>query len=197
MGKSKTTWRLFVALEIPDTVRQYLEGIQANLRRAGTPVKWVRPEGIHLTLKFLGDVASHRAEELTRALEKAVTGCAPFQLQPAEVGAFPSVRNPRVIWVGLEGESAALNGLHKGVERAMRKRGFPGERRPFTPHLTLGRVRRDATRSDLEALGRAMVDLDAEVCAPWDVASLALIRSQLFPDGARYTILSRIPLRGS
>ena len=134
--------RTFVALELPGVVGQTLADTIERLKGAAGGVRWVRPEGIHLTLKFLGDVEETRIPEIVAAVQQASGGTAPFTLQTSEVGGFPRLERARVLWVGLEGDLETLAGLQMEVEGALGTLGFPPERRRFFPHLTLGRARR-------------------------------------------------------
>jgi 2'-5' RNA ligase len=148
-------------------------------------VRWVAPEGIHLTLRFLGEVDEARLDELGAALEQAVAGREAPRLAPGSLGAFPSLRRPRVIWIGLEEDGRRLEPLHVAVEGAARLLGWPAETRAFRPHLTLGRVR-DPRRGVPPELVQALA---AERVATWPSSPqrcVALMRSHLSPHGARY-----------
>ncbi|GAB4576388.1 MAG: RNA 2',3'-cyclic phosphodiesterase [Anaerolineae bacterium] len=190
--------RLFIALELPDHVLQALQTLQSRLRQqpGGQAVRWVRPEGIHLTLKFLGEVPARQEADITRAMEAAALGHTALALQAMGVGCFPNPRKPRVIWVGLAGDLARLNALQGAVERALNPLGFPPEKRGFSPHLTLGRTRRDARPDAIRALSALVTGVQVESpLAEWEAASVSLIRSELRPDGARYTRLASAALR--
>ena len=147
--------KLFVAVNLPDGVRRALWQATAPLRDAEYPVQWVRPEGIHLTLKFLGEVEAAREPELRGALSRAVAGARAVPLAVRGFGVFPDMSRPRVIWTGLEPDPA-LELLQHGVEREFGPLGFPPEGRPFRPHLTLGRAARDARPRDFGGLGKAL-----------------------------------------
>lgn len=189
--------RTFIAIGLPGPVRQALERWQQQL---GVPrvryVKWVRPEGIHLTLKFLGNVDEARLPELASALGLAVAGSGSFSLQTGAPGAFPSPRSPRVVWVGLEGDLPALQRLFRSVEEALAALGFPREGRPFAPHLTLGRLRETATRADREELAQALAGLPVENPLSINVEEIHVMKSQLAPTGATYTSLYSIGMGG-
>ncbi len=193
--------RLFVALELPRPVLEALETLQARLQAdaAARAVRWVRPAGIHLTLKFLGEIPASRQADLIRAVEAAADGHAPLALQAAGLGCFPNAGRPRVVWAGLAGDLAGLEALQRGVERALGPLGFPPEKRPFSPHLTLGRVRREAGPAEARALGALVMHHAAELgespLARWTAAEVSLVRSELERSGARYTTLSEAPLR--
>ncbi|MBN2469641.1 MAG: RNA 2',3'-cyclic phosphodiesterase [Anaerolineae bacterium] len=195
------TLRLFVALELPPPVLDVLKGLQARLQRdAAHCVRWVRPGGIHLTLKFLGEVPASQKTDIIRALEAAADGHPPLALQVAGLGCFPNTSRPRVVWAGLAGDLDALEALQRSTERALSPLGFPPEKRGFSPHLTLGRVQRSASPAEARALGglvaQTAADLGDTALAGWTASGVGLIRSELERSGARYTRLFDTPLRG-
>jgi len=147
--------RLFVALNLPDQVRRALWDAAAPVRDLGLPVRWVSPEGIHLTLKFLGDVADEQEPELRAALTRAAGGGRPLPVAVRGFGVFPDYVRPRVIWAGLDPDPA-LELLQHRVEREFGPLGFPTEGRPFHPHLTLGRAAREARPRDFHGLAGAL-----------------------------------------
>jgi 2'-5' RNA ligase len=153
----------------------------------------VRVEGIHLTLKFLGNVAPELIEEIKPALGRAASQTAPIHIEPAGCGAFPTMKSPRVIWVGLRGQVGPLSELARRVEAAMVPLGFKPEDRPFKPHLTVGRVR---DRARLEALQQILLAHQDFTAEPFDAAEVVLYKSELRPDGARYTPLFKAPFSG-
>jgi 2'-5' RNA ligase len=180
--------RTFIALDLPAGVQEALDKFEKALQKAQAPISWIRPERIHLTLKFLGDVAPERIPEIQRSLGIVAGTMSPFRLQASGCGAFPSLRQMRVIWVGLQGDGPALNNLQEGVEEAMVRLGFRREDRPFRPHLTLGRVKGRQHLRHLQDLLIAHQSFEAEA---FDVTELVLYKSELRPEGARYTPLFR------
>ncbi len=190
-------WRLFIAIELPPHILDHISAIQDWLRERVPPrtVRWVAPQGIHLTLKFLGDVPVRQQEALQEALAQAVRGHAPFQLAAGGMGCFPNPRRPRVAWVGVHENPEALQRLRDAVEAQIAPLGYPTEARPFHPHLTLGRVRRDARRSDVQALGTLIAESALQQRETWTVREVTLVRSQLKPSGAVYTPLFHAPLQ--
>jgi 2'-5' RNA ligase len=189
--------RTFVAIELTDDLLKSLSRLQERLERQ-TPhgaVRWVRPEGVHLTLKFLGDVPTTRVPRIAEAVASACRGGAPFSFDVAGLGCFPNPSRPRVLWVGVEEPTGALARLHKALERELAGIGFAPERRPFKPHLTLGRVRRKVNRSDRGRLGALVAESDVGRLGGMTVASVSLIRSDLRPTGAVYTELARATLQ--
>lgn len=190
-GGPKGDLRLFWALELPTPVRDDLALLQRELKRSGADVRWVRPEGIHLTLKFLGRTRRELVPELIAAAGKAASACPPLSLAARAVGAFPRPAQPRVVWAGLEGDLAELSRLAAELSRAMAGVGFAPDKRPFSPHLTLGRVK---SGRDKQALGRAMA-LAADHSGPGFIArELILFRSILAPAGAEYSVIDRLKL---
>lgn len=176
--------RLFVAINLPEALRHTLWTATEPLRAAGYPVRWVEETGLHLTLKFLGEVAPSREAEIVGAVQSAVEGARPFPLALEGVGAFPTLARPRVVWIGCEA-APPLELLQHRVERALSALGFPVEGRPFRPHLTIGRARRDARPRDFGGLEQVVGGL--VVRGEWAVSSVDLMESVLRPSGAQYT----------
>ncbi len=185
------TVRAFVAIELDVELRRALGALCARLCRApqGRLGRWVSPEGIHLTLQFLGDVPRARIPELEQALQRAVAGVRPFEVTLSGLGCFPNAQRPRVLWVGIEEATGALQSLQRAVERELQGIGFRPEGRPFTPHLTLARVRdhvRNAERAELGSWVRAEA---VGALGSMHVHEVCLMQSDLRPGGAVYTRL--------
>jgi len=176
--------RLFIAINLPPDLRQRLWEVAEPLRTAGYPVRWVAPDGVHLTLKFLGEVPPDREPQVVVAIGVAVQGAKRFTLPMGGFGAFPSLSSPRVVWAGCE-PVPALELLQDRVEREMERLGFPLEGRPFHPHLTLGRVQRNARANAFRDLESRINEL--AFAGEATVESVDLMESQLARDGARYT----------
>lgn len=185
--------RSFIAIDLPEVVRQSLESLALELRKADAPVGWTRPEGIHLTLKFLGNVAPSSIDQIKPILADIASGVEVFRLQACGCGAFPNIKQPRVIWAGMRGESEPLIQLQKEIDLALAPLGFEPEDRPFKPHLTLGRVK---GRQNLRSLQQILLANQEFTAEPFDVTELVLYKSELRPDGARYTPLFRAPFSG-
>ncbi|UCF03190.1 MAG: RNA 2',3'-cyclic phosphodiesterase [Deltaproteobacteria bacterium] len=183
--------RSFIAIDFPDETRKALEDIQKELKQCGAGVRWVKPSSIHLTLKFLGNIQAALVEEIALAVAQEIRDQPPITLRPAGLGAFPSRRKPRVIWIGMEGEVQRLNGIQARVENALEPLGFVREKRDFRPHLTIGRVK---DRRRLQSLVDAMATLDMEPFNSFDADEIILYKSDLRPTGAIYTKLHRMPL---
>ncbi len=192
--------RAFIAIELPNSVKSALSQLLDNLRQSNhAPVKWVNPDSIHLTLKFLGNIAAGTVPELTKAISEAARGIAPLRLELGELGVFPNLRAPRVVWVGLGGEIATLSVIQEKIESALIPLGFPPERRAFSPHLTLGRVRERASPEARRCLGEAVASLKMgtkmDTKLSFTVDSLSLMRSRLTREGAFYSRLSSVALQ--
>lgn len=188
------TLRTFVAVEISEEVRQRAIALVEVLRASQADVRWVAPETMHLTLKFLGDVPAVETPAVCRAVAEGVAGCKPFALEMRGVGAFPNAHRPRTVWLGAGAGSDALVELHKAVDRTLRALGYPREDRRFEPHLTIGRVRDG--RLGLDVLAGLIGDLSAEPVGAWQVGEVVVFSSLLRPEGPLYTPLSRAPLAG-
>jgi 2'-5' RNA ligase len=193
-----TTLRTFIAIELDDELRINLGRLQDRLRSQVAPrcVRWVSPEGIHLTLKFLGDTPAIKVGDVQAALARAVAGIPPFTVTMGGLGCFPNLRRPRVVWVGLQEVTGALVRLRDAVEAEVSPLGFPTERRAFQPHLTLGRVQRYASSSEVRELGEAVLTSPAGTLDEMKVSGVFYIKSDLRPTGAVYTILSEAKLQG-
>ncbi|CAA9395173.1 MAG: 2'-5' RNA ligase [uncultured Chloroflexia bacterium] len=188
--------RLFVALELPPEVRAVLVAGQQNLATQQLAIRWADPAGAHLTLKFLGSVASTEVDAVTVAMQQGASGHASFTLQTTGLGAFPNLRQPRVVWLGLDGALQMLHSLQQDIERWIAPLGYPAEQHPFNPHLTLGRTQKDATTIQRTAIGRAVQQASALTQATWTVDSVSLMRSTLRPQGPIYTQVARQALTG-
>ncbi|MFH1652040.1 MAG: RNA 2',3'-cyclic phosphodiesterase [Chloroflexota bacterium] len=189
------TIRAFIALELPPEVRAGLGSLQSRLIAGGpAPVKWVDPAGIHLTLKFLGNVPGAQVSGIAAAITRASAGINPFHLRLEGLGVFPGPRSVRVIWVGLGGELEPLQRLQRGLESQLSPLGFLPENRGFTPHLTLGRVRESAAPPERERLGQLVTVTPAGTAADFTVDAVNLMQSRLTPQGAVYRRLESVPL---
>lgn len=181
--------RLFVSIPFPSAVRERLHRASAPLRRVDG-VRGVRAEQLHLTLRFLGDVARERLSAIAAGLERAAAGVPPFPLLLAGAGAFPAPERPRVLWIGAE-PAPALGRLHAAVEDALGAAGFPPEDRPFHPHVTVGRFRGGRPPP---ALARALAEIEVE--ARHEVSEIALVWSRLAASGARHESIASPRLGG-
>jgi len=183
--------RAFVAVEVPPTIREQLAAIQDRLKNAGVEASWTRPGGVHLTLKFLGEVREEQVPQIVRALSIAASDTGRFRLGIGGVGTFPNASSARVAWLGITGEVGKLAKLQAAVEQALVGLGLEPDDRPYTPHLTLARIKcirkRDAWLKALEGLAACKLP-------DFDVTSISLISSDLKPGGAVYRELGSVAL---
>ncbi len=188
--------RSFIAIELPDELKQGLTQLEARLKMGKQPwVKWADPYSIHLTLKFLGNIAVDRISEITRAMEEAVQGVSPFHLEAKDLGVFPNLRRVQVIWVGVSGEVDKLNQLQQHIESKLARLGFTPESRPFTPHLTLARLRDRASLDERQRLGQLIASTRFEAAYAIKVDAINLMRSQLTREGAIYSRIGSVELK--
>jgi 2'-5' RNA ligase len=191
--------RAFLAADMPPEVRENVARIQDQLRSTigSIPVRWVRPDGIHLTLRFLGDIPEPRIAPIVEALGPVASASAPMVLALGEPGAFPTHHRPRVLWVGVQDPSSGLRALTGRLEETLQTLGFPREDRAFRAHLTLGRVRDGAGRTEFEGIEKALEEFAPSEGASWRLQTLTLHRSILKPDGPTYSVLGRLILGGA
>jgi 2'-5' RNA ligase len=188
--------RSFIAIELPDELKLALTRLQERLKSGGQKsVKWVDSNSIHLTLKFLGNINIDMVGKIATTLTVAVRGVSPFRLELTGLGAFPGLNRIQVIWVGLGGDVEQLIKLQQRVESSVVPFGFTPESRPFTPHLTLARVRDEATAYDRQALAKLITGTGLEAAYIIDVDSVHLMRSQLTRLGAIYSRLNSFRLQ--
>ncbi len=189
--------RSFVAVNFSAALRQHLASLIQQLAQAAPPrtVRWVEAESIHLTLKFLGDVPSANIQKIAEALNESVRRIASFEFTPGSLGCFPDARRPRVVWIGVDQEGASkLMRLQSTVEAALNPLGYPPEDRPFSPHITLGRVRREAAPHEAARLGQAIAARPASQWGAERVEAVQLMKSDLRSSGPIYTSLFVVEL---
>lgn len=197
--------RTFIAIELEEAQHRALRDVQTRLKRelataktagssAARDVRWVAPDNIHLTLKFLGDVDAAIMPSLQQAIADACAGIAPFSLNIAGAGAFPNTRRPNVIWVGVGGEVDRATELAQRIDEACAALSFACEERPFSPHLTLGRVKRDARPSDRQFIGEMIANAQVDHLGELPVEHVSMMKSELHPSGSVYTRLAEIRL---
>ncbi len=191
--------RCFIAIEFSPALRRYLGSVSQKLANAAPEraVSWVKSDSIHLTLKFLGDTPHNIIVKLIESLTHVAAHLAPFALTTTQLGCFPNLRQPRVIWVGLDRDSAShLIELQKAVEAATVPLGFPTEARPFSPHITLGRVRRDVSPAGAARVGEAVKSAGRIEPASDSIQAVILMKSDLQRGGPIYTPLHKATLTG-
>lgn len=187
MGKA----RAFIAIEIPEDIKLQLKQVQERLKQGLTGVNWARPEGIHLTLKFLGNIDEEMISRIGDSMKKATERSSVFSIRLSGLGIFPGPRFPRVVWIGVKEGGEDLKGLNRAIDKTMDKLGFSAEEREFRPHLTLGRVRSQERRDELL---KAIEELQNFETGSFEAREVSLIKSDLKPGGAVYTKLLTVPL---
>ena len=185
------TIRTFIAIKLPENTITSLREVQEGIRSHGIHLRWVRPENIHLTLKFLGDIKEDNLEKITAALHESIAAYEPISLYAKGLGVFPGIKRPRVVWVGIAGQLESLIGLQQSLEQGLEGLGFEKEKRPFKGHLTLGRIKR---RIDPKQLGNALIKYDEFKSETFSAENIVMYKSELKPTGAVYTEIVKIPL---
>ena len=178
--------RTFIAIELDKKIKELLSKIQSELKSTNADVKWVTPENIHLTLKFLGEVKEEKIPRIIQSLKEACSNVKPFNIEIKNIGAFPNTKSPRVIWAGIEEGKEKLKELADLIEGSLIKLEFPEEERPFSCHITLGRVK---TPENKEILCQKIGQIQFSPLSQ-EIKSLALFKSALTPKGPIYEKLS-------
>lgn len=182
--------RTFIAIDISDKIRQRAADLIERLSESGAAVKWARPETMHLTLKFVGDVADNEIMQVCSVVKDATSGITPFKVHFRGAGAFPNAQRPRIVWAGIQPAVDELQELHKRLEASLADLGYPQERRKFTPHLTLGRLRGNTGLKELALLIETLGKFDLGEIQP---SELCVYSSTLERGGPIYNIMSRVP----
>jgi 2'-5' RNA ligase len=178
-------------MELPPAIKAAAAAVQRELMKSEAQVAWVRSDGMHLTLKFLGEVSDSQLDEIEEALVSAAAGCGSMKISVRGLGVFPNPKNPRVVWLGIQPEDDRLLRLQERIDRALTPLGFPPERRDFRPHLTLGRVK---TSRGLDDLMKALAVQHHFLAGDCVLGELHLIQSELRREGAVYTKLWSVAL---
>ncbi len=182
--------RSFIAIELPDTVKSALLSLQQELKTCGADIRWVKTEGIHLTLKFLGNIEDKLVDRIIEILKGTCRKYRAFNCEIRGVGVFPHVKSPRVLWVGV-GNAEPLTKIQQEIENGMSSLGFERENRKYSPHLTLGRFKSSQGRT---ALLDKVESHKNSLLGSVDVNNISLMRSDLSPAGAKYTNIAKISL---
>jgi RNA 2',3'-cyclic 3'-phosphodiesterase len=187
--------RAFIAIDLSPEIRRMLEQVTLQLkeRLGDAPIRWAPTQNIHLTLMFLGDVSVKNLEMLKKVLQNEVSSHHSFEFSVGGVGAFPNNRHARVIWVGVEAPAELLN-VQRGIEAAVSRLGYAREERPFSAHLTLGRVSRNATSKDIHLISDVLESTKVGFLGVTQVDSIHLLKSDLRPTGAVYSRVFSAPL---
>lgn len=191
-------WRLFIAIELPQITRDRLAELISDMRKAAqftaAQPAWARADASHLTLQFLGDTAEERVPALAAALDRAAAGIVPFEIALRGVGGFPNLKRPRVLWLGVADGEAGLQASHRAVIRETQALGIIPEDRPFAPHLTLARIK---SSKAIELLMQRLRRFTSKSAGKFLAEEITLFRSELHPDGARYTALHRAKMQSA
>lgn len=185
--------RVFIAVVPPDEYKNALKlAIQDFSEIFPTEVKWVDPAGIHLTLKFLGNIPKREISTLTERIRYAIDQFphSEFKLQLDRLSAFPNTSHPKILWAGLRGEMEKLQILQQAVESQISSAGFPADQRSFNPHITIGRTRRQTDSHKITAIGQKLRSISLTNCGDWIVSDIHIVESVLKPTGAVYTSLA-------
>jgi 2'-5' RNA ligase len=187
--------RAFIAIKLSPEIHQRLKDLNLLLKQRlpDAPVRWVQVNNIHLTLKFMGDVSTANLEALTEIIQAEALRHPSFELSVGELGAFPTTHRPRVLWVGVQAP-AELTNLQQGIEQELARLGYKPEDRPFSPHLTLGRISRNAGTQDFARIETALSTTKVGYIGAMLVKAVHLFRSDLQPSGPIYTALLEAPL---
>lgn len=185
------TIRTFIAVEIPENVISSIRDIQQDLKAYGVDIRWIRPENIHLTLKFLGDVQAADIENISGVMSGTAEGVSSISLQAKGIGVFPGVKRPRILWVGLTGQLELLSRLQKSLDANLKGIGFPTEKRPFKGHLTIGRIKTEINSKIFVDALTAFRSFESETFV---ADRIVLFKSELKPSGAVYTNLASATL---
>lgn len=190
-------YRSFIAIEVPQKVQTAIFKMTSNLQQVyPIPiVRWVPEENIHLTLKFLGDIPAQKLERLAQSFAVETEQMPSFTLEFSETGVFPNLRKPRIMWIGLK-KHPELENLYKVIESTSLVNGFPAEERPFSPHITLGRISDRFPLSELQKLCRDFCTLEAGTIDPIVINSIKVFKSDLKPNGPVYTLIHSVPFKG-
>ena len=183
--------RSFIAIGLPSRLKLELAQLQARLKVDNQPrIKWVNTNGMHLTLKFLGNIGPTMIDPITEAMADATQKIPPFTLDVQQLGVFPSLKRVHVVWVGLGGEVDKMKQLHQLLEANLSRLGFTPEQRPFKPHLTIARLGNEASPDERQRFGEFITDTTSEISQSIKVDSINLIKSQLTREGAIYSRIS-------
>ena len=187
------TFRAFIAIDLPASAKSFLSEAQEALKLYGFRVKWVRPQNIHLTLKFLGETAPADTDKIAEAMTLAAKSCPTVSLTAKGIGVFPNVRRPRVIWAGLNGQLETLANLQQTLDTHLADLGFARDTRAFKSHLTLGRVKGKIVSDRMKSAIDKLKEFESE---PFEADQVILFKSELRPTGAVYTKVHGIAFQG-
>lgn len=189
------TLRTFIAVDFPIDVKLKIEEITAYFKTQlpKQAIKWVDPNNMHLTLKFMGETPIEKLERIKASIHQVVTTFQIFSIEIKTLGMYPNANQPRVIWLGIQGGENLIT-LHKQLDASLKEVGIQPERRPFSPHLTIGRVRRNADLESVKTLGKTLSQFKVSSLGNISITQIVYYQSELTPQGPNYTILQSTPL---
>lgn len=185
--------RTFLAIDLPEEIKVQIENIQSRLKASIKGIRWTRPEGIHLTLKFFGNISENKIADISSVVEKNTVDIRPISLKVSTLGAFPNLKRPRVLWLGIGGSVEKLSDLQKEIEKDLESIGFQTENRAFRAHLTLGRIK---SPKNVKGLSEIIKNEEIYDAGSFCAGGLTLLKSDLTPQGAIYTKLAYFPFDG-
>lgn len=185
--------RTFLAIDLPEEIKVQIENVQSRLKASVKGIRWARPEGIHLTLKFFGNISENKIADISSVVEKNTVDIRPLSLKVSTLGTFPNLKSPRVLWLGIGGSVEKLSDLQKEIEKDLESIGFQRENRAFRAHLTLGRIK---SPKNVKGLSEIMKNEEIYDAGSFCAGGLTLLKSDLTPQGAIYTKLAYFPFEG-
>lgn len=189
------TLRTFIAVDFPIEIKEKIESITTYFKTQLPPkaIKWVDPNNMHLTLKFMGETPADQLDPIKNALQKVASGFPVFTIEVVNLGMYPNPNMPRVIWLGISGEEKLIS-LLKQLEGALQEVGIQPEKRLFSPHLTIARVRRKSSKETAKDIGQTLSQFTVSTLGFIQVNEIVYYQSELTPQGPNYTILQSSPL---
>lgn len=185
--------RTFLAIDLPEEIKVQIENVQNRLKSTVKGIRWTRPEGIHLTLKFFGNISENKIADISSVVEKNTVDIRPLSLKVSTLGTFPNLKRPRVLWLGIGGSVEKLSDLQKEIEKDLESIGFQRENRAFRAHLTLGRIK---SPKNVKGLSEIIKNEEIYDAGSFCAGGLTLLKSDLTPQGAIYTKLAYFPFDG-
>jgi RNA 2',3'-cyclic 3'-phosphodiesterase len=186
------TIRTFIAISLPEHIIEEIGKMQKKVRKSGFKMRWVKPENIHITLKFLGDIHSQMIQPIVNCMDRCGKEHHFVQLFSKGIGVFPGLKRPRILWAGIDGETDALRAIQEQLDEYLRVTGLPKENRPFKGHLTIGRFK---GRADSKKLLSVIKEFSVFETKSFSAETLSLYKSDLTPSGAIYTRIAAAPLQ--
>ncbi|MDD2702747.1 MAG: RNA 2',3'-cyclic phosphodiesterase [Candidatus Omnitrophica bacterium] len=181
--------RTFIAIELPEEVKEYLRRLQGKLKESGADVKWAAPRNIHLTLKFLGEVDENKTQEIAVLIEKTAKTTRSFVIHLSVLGGFPAINSPRIIWIGIDKGDIEVKDIAKNLEESLEAIGIPAEDRKFHSHITIGRTRSSLNRTSLAKTLNELKNSPQAENIEFPVRKITLFKSTLTPKGPIYEII--------